>query len=381
MLAFPQSDRYREFQAFASREVMPAAEQWDREQKLPSAVIAAMADRGYLGCCVPGEYGGQGLDTVTFGALNEAIGRGSSALTGVLTVQAMVSMTLLKWGTAEQKRRWLPALCRGEVLGAFALTEPDAGSALRALGTRFTAEGEGAPLRLSGTKRWISCAQFAGFLLVFGNLDQRSVACIVPIESRGVRVEPITDLTGFRAAGLAQIRFDDVEVPLENVVGKPGFGLSHVAPVGLHYGRISTACSASGLLRGCLEASVAYCATRKIGNKTVGELGMIKTLIARMGTDLEAASALCYNACRADDERLPEAYEKTLMAKYFASRAVVRAASDAVQIQGASGCHASSPVSRYYRDAKIMEIIEGTTQVHEKMLGDILVGRAAGAVN
>jgi alkylation response protein AidB-like acyl-CoA dehydrogenase len=181
---------------------------------------------------------------------------------------------------------------------------------------------------------------------------------------------------GFRAAGLAQLYFDDVEVPLENMVGKPGFALSHVAPVGLQYGRISTAWSGLGLLRGCFEESVGYAATRKIGSNTVGDIGMIRSLIARMGTDLEAGRLLCHNACRAEDDHLPEVFEKTLMAKYFTSRAAVRAASDAVQIRGAAGCHGSSPVSRYYRDAKIMEIIEGTTQIHEDMLGKIFVDQA-----
>jgi alkylation response protein AidB-like acyl-CoA dehydrogenase len=131
-----------------------------------------------------------------------------------------------------------------------------------------------------------------------------------------------------------------------------------------------------GLLRGCFQESVAYAATRKIGDKIVGEIGMIGSLIARMGTDLEAGSSLCHNACRAEDEHLPEVFEKTLMAKYFTSRAAVRAASDSVQIRGASGCHGSSPVSRYYRDAKIMEIIEGTTQIHEKILAKIFVDQA-----
>jgi alkylation response protein AidB-like acyl-CoA dehydrogenase len=149
-----------------------------------------------------------------------------------------------------------------------------------------------------------------------------------------------------------------------------------VAPVGLHYGRISTACSALGLLRGCFEESIAHAAMRKIGDKSVGDIGMIRSFIARMGTDLEAGSLLCHHACRAEDEHLPEVFEKTLMAKYFTSRAAVRAASDAVQIRGASGCHGSSPVSRYYRDAKIMEIIEGTTQIHEHILGKIFVDQA-----
>jgi len=378
---FEQIGRYRDFQAFVSRDVMPEAERWDREQKLPSALIAGMADRGYLGCSVPVDYGGQGWDTVTFGALNEAFGRGSSALTGVLTVQAMVSSTLVKWGTPEQKRRLLPSLCNGNALGAFALTEPGAGSALRSLETRFSKKAGGGSLVLNGTKRWISCAQFAAFFLVFGRFEQRPMACVVPTERAGVHVEPIIDLMGFRAAGLAEIRFDDVEVPLDDVIGKPGFALSHVAPVGLHYGRISTACSALGLMRGCLEESIAYAAARTVGDKAVGEVGMIKTLLARMGTDVEAAGALCHGACRADDDRLPEAYEKALMAKYFTSVAAGRASSDAVQIRGASGCHASSPVSRYFRDAKIMEIIEGTTQIHEKILGEILLQRARGPIH
>jgi alkylation response protein AidB-like acyl-CoA dehydrogenase len=181
---------------------------------------------------------------------------------------------------------------------------------------------------------------------------------------------------GFRAAGLAQLHFENVKVPAANLVGKPGFALSHVAPVGLHYGRISTACSALGLLRGCFEESIAHAARRKIGDKTVGEMGMIRSLIARMGTDLEAARLLCHDACHSEDEHLPEVFEKSFMAKYFTSRAAVSAASDAVQIRGASGCHGSSPTSRFYRDAKIMEIIEGTTQIHEDVLGKMFVDQA-----
>jgi alkylation response protein AidB-like acyl-CoA dehydrogenase len=366
--------RYEEFKTFVARSVEPCAEQWDREQRPPAGVLAAMAECGYLGAGVPVEYGGRGWDTVTFGLLNEAFGRGSSALTDVLTVQAMVSMTLLKWGTVEQKRTWLPRLAAGETVGAFALTEPGVGSAVQYLATAFTQHADG--LVLNGTKQWISCAQFAGVFLVFGTCGQRTVACLVSRETPGLRIEPINDLMGFRAAGLAQLHFEDVAVPSGNVVGKPGFALSHVAPVGLHYGRISAACSALGLLRGCFEESVSHAARRRIGDKAIGDLGMIRSMVASMGTDLEAGSLLCHHACRAEDEHLPEAFEATLMAKYFTSRAAVRAASDAVQIRGASGCHGSSPVSRYYRDAKIMEIIEGTTQVHEDLLGKIFVDRA-----
>jgi alkylation response protein AidB-like acyl-CoA dehydrogenase len=377
LLSKEQQARYAEFKQFVAAHVEPFADDWEREQALPGEVIASMASAGYLGATLPCEYGGQGWDVVTFGLLNEAFGTGSSSLTSVLTVQAMVSMALLKWGTRQQKADWLPRLASGEVIAAFALTEPGAGSALQTLTTAFSRSPESEYLTLNGTKRWITCAQIAGVFLVFGKLDQQPIACLVPRESPGLSIKPIRELMGFRAAGLASLTFDQVEVPVANIVGRAGFGFTHVVPVGLQYGRISTACSALGLLRGCFEESIAYAAQRRIGDRSVGELGMIRTLIARMGTDLQAATLLCLNACRSEDEHAAQAFEDALMAKYFASRAAVQAASDAVQIRGASGCHESSPTSRYYRGAKIMEIIEGTTQIHEDLLGKILMGRRA----
>ena len=368
-----QEARHRDFAEFAASNVEPFAEQWDREQRLPDSVVSLLGTSGYLGCCLPADYGGRGWDTVTFGLLNEALGRVSPALAGVLTVQSMVSMALLKWGTKEQKSTWLPSLARGELIGAFALTEPGAGSDIQSLSTEFAPEGDG--FILNGVKKWISCGQIAGVFLVFGKLGHLPVACLVPRDAAGLEVEPIHDLMGFRAAGLAEIRFGNVEVAPANLVGKPGFALSHVAPVGLQYGRISTACSGLGLLRGCAEESIAYAARRRIGDRSVGELGMIRSLIAVMGTDLEAGRLLCHSACRAQDDHVPEAFERALIAKYFTSRAAVSAASGAVQIRGASGCHGSSPVSRFYRDAKILEIIEGTTQIHEDLLGGIFVDR------
>jgi glutaryl-CoA dehydrogenase (non-decarboxylating) len=373
LLTEQQKARHEEFKDFVRLEIEPFAEAWDREQKLPDSVISNLASRGYLGCSVPTDYGGRGWDTVTFGLLNEALGRGSPALANVLTVQTMVSMVLLKWGTPEQRRKWLPPLAAGEMIGAFALTEPNAGSDLESLTTTFRRSPGGESLTLNGTKKWISAAQFASLFLVFGKVGEHAAACVVPRNAPGVHIEPISDLMGFRAAGLAQVRFEDVKVQAASLIAKPGFALSHVAPVGLHYGRISTACSALGLLRACFEESTNYASTRKVGDKSVGDFGMIRALIARMGADLEAACLLCCSACRVEDDHLPGAFAKTLIAKYFTAQAAVRAASDAVQIRGASGCHGSSAVSRYYRDAKIMEIIEGTTQIHEDLLGKIFV--------
>ncbi len=362
-----QRERYAEFTAFVSKHVEPHARDWDRNQRVPAAAISSIAAAGYLGCTLPEKFGGMACDCVTFGLLNEAFGRGMSSLTDLLTVQAMVSMTLLRWGTDQQKERWLRSLAKGEVIGAFALTEPGAGSDLTNLKTEFT-QRDGV-LTVNGVKRWISFGQNADVFLVFGKLENAPLACLVERHAPGVQVTPIDDLMGFRAAGLAQIDFHQVEVSPDNVVGKPGFGFSHIAPIGLHYGRISTACSALGLLRACFEESVSRAATRELAQGKVGNLGVIQSMIAKMGTELEAGRLLCLSACAAEDDREPDAFAKALMAKFFVSKAVVRAASDAVQIHGASGCHEASPVARYYRDAKVMEIIEGTTQVHEQLLG------------
>jgi alkylation response protein AidB-like acyl-CoA dehydrogenase len=377
LLTDSQKARYQEFKEFVASNVEPFAEQWDRDQKHPPSIISSLGKCGYLGSTIPREYGGKGWDFVTFGLLNEAFGRASSALTDLLTVQAMVSMTLLKWGTDEQRKEWIARLAKAEIIGAFALTEPGAGSAIESIETEFRQKSNGDTLILNGQKKWISYGQVAGLFLVFGKLEQKSVACLVPKETVGLEIKPIQEMLGFRAAGLAKVSFHDAEVPAANILGKPGFALSHVAPVGLQCGRISTACSALGLLRACLEESVSFAATRKIADRTVGKIDMIRLLITKMGVDLEAARLLCYAACRAEDEHLPEAFGKALVAKYYTSKAVVRAAADAVQIQGASGCHESSPVARYYRDAKLMEILEGTTQIHEQLLSGIFVDQAA----
>jgi len=364
-----QGKRWAEFQAFAKANVEPFARDWDRDQLVPESAIVQLAQTGYLGAIIPSEYGGRGWDMVTFGLLNEALGRSDSAYTGILTVQSMIAAALMKWGAAEQRQKWLGLLAKGEIVGAFALTEPEVGSDLQGMTTEFRRNGRDDGLILSGEKKWISCGQMAGVFLVFGKLDQQPIACLLPRESNGFEIEPIKDLMGFRAAGLARLRFHDVQIPAANVVGKPGFALSHVAQAGLQCGRISTACSALGLLRACVEESTRYALSRKVGGHRVGDMGMIQTMIAKMGTDLAAAQLLCWSSCRAEDDHLPESFTRAIIAKYFTSRAVVLAAADAVQIHGAAGCHESSPVARFYRGAKIMEIIEGTTQVHEFILG------------
>ena len=167
-----QSAKYEEFQEFAAANVQPFAGEWDRAQKIPDSAVSQLGQAGYLGSNISAEYGGKGWDVVTFGLLNEALGRGDSAFTGILTVQSMISTALLKWGSEEQRRKWLPPLAKGELIGAFALTEPGAGSDLQSLATEFKPNDPRDGLILNGEKKWISCGQFAGVFLVFGKLEK-----------------------------------------------------------------------------------------------------------------------------------------------------------------------------------------------------------------
>src|ERR1044072_6929758 len=176
-----QGSRQDEFRSFVAQNVEPCAELWDKEQRIPESALSLLAKSGYLGCSVPPELGGLGWDVATFGSLHEAFGKASSSLTGVLTVQAMVSMALLKWGTTEQKRTWIPPLATGDMIGAFALTEAGTGSDIQSVTTVFASQGD--HFILNGSKKWISCGQFAGVFLVFGKLDGQSLACLVPRNS------------------------------------------------------------------------------------------------------------------------------------------------------------------------------------------------------
>jgi alkylation response protein AidB-like acyl-CoA dehydrogenase len=376
ILTQKQAAYYDEFCGFVKEHVKAFAAVWDRERGVPREMIDTCARAGYVGGIFPGEYGGGGWDTVTFGLLNEAIGAASPSLCALFTVQTMVGMPLAKWGTDDQKERWLKPMSKGEIIASFAMTEPKVGSDIQAVETVFTPEGEN--YRLNGIKKWITYSALADIFLVFGkDPEGKSMACIIKSGAPGVTVKPLKEMLGFRGAHVSQIEFNDCEIAQRDLLGKPGLVISYVAPYGLHYGRISTAWNAAGLLRACLETSAAYALERRTFGSPIIDHGTIRELITEMGVNLEAARHLCLDASRAEDAHSPDAIEKTLMAKYFAPRAAARAAADTVQIMGASGCHEDNPAARYYRNAKIMQIIEGTDQVLQKVLGKRLAKRRA----
>ncbi|MBG9798967.1 acyl-CoA dehydrogenase family protein [Brevibacillus laterosporus] len=374
LLTAKQKAHYDQFLAFAEEHVEPYANQWDLDERIPQDIIDKSAKAGFLGGALPATYKGQEWDFVTYGLLNEAIGRFSISLSGLFNVHTMVAQTLLKWGTEEQKKHWLTNLSTGRKIAALALTEPGAGSDLQMMETSYTEQGE--YFLLNGKKQWITFGAIADVLLVFGKLGDKPVAFLVEKDTPGLTITPIRGMLGFRASHLAILEFDNCVIPKENMIGKPGFALSYLAPYALEFGRISIAFASLGLLRGCLEICGSHVMERKAFHARLIDHGMISHFMADMGVDYEATAHLCISACRAKDEHSPEATEKIMIAKYFASRAGARHSSNAVQIMGAMGCNENFSVSRFYRDSKTMEIVEGSNQIHQIILGSSFAKKA-----
>jgi alkylation response protein AidB-like acyl-CoA dehydrogenase len=350
------------FAAFADREILPHAGEWDRASATPRGVIARMAEEGYLGAVIPREHGGAGMDWVTFGLLNEELGRACSSIRSLVTVHSMASWAVLRWGSRAQKEHWLPRLARGETIGAFALSEPEVGSDASAVETTATLDGD--TYVLHGTKKWTTYGQLADLFLVFAKTEGKPIAFLVERETPGFDVRPLGGITGTRASMLAELRFDGARVPKESRVAGPGFGLT-VAMSVLEIGRYSVACGCAGIARASLDASLAYASRRVQYGAPIGEHQLVQRMLANMAAEWRAAHWLCLRAGWLRDAGDPSAGPETFVAKYFASTAATRAALDAVQIHGANGCSEEYPVERYLRDSRVMEIIEGSTQIQQ----------------
>lgn len=351
------------FQTFVDREVIPCAEEYHQQQWIPAAAVARLAELGYLGLCLPTAIGGGGRDLLTLGLLAEELGRGCSSLRSLLTVHSMVAHTILRWGTAAQKQTFLPALATGKLLGALALSEPNVGSDAKSVETTATQTADG--YVLNGLKKWITIGEIADLFLLVASCDGQPAAFLVERQRKGLATTPIRGLLGTRASMVAQVQLVDCLVPKENLVGRQGFGISQIAATALDLGRYTVAWGCVGIAQACLDACIVYSTERKQFGVALREHQLVRQMITDMMTEVAAARLLCCQAGRLRDQRDPEAQPATAMAKYFASRAAVRAASDAVQLHGANGCSSDYPVARYLGDAKIMEIIEGSTQIQQ----------------
>lgn len=354
------------FRAFAQAEIQPRAAEIDRDQRFPEDLIRRIAEQGYLAPWLPKERGGQDMDFVTYGVLTEEVGRACSSARSLLTSHGMVTQAIARWGSEAQKRSLLPQLAAGQRIAAFALTEPTVGS--NAASPQSTAVTAGDHFLLNGEKSWVTFGQRADLFLVLARYEGETSAFLVDRDSPGFTVSLVDGLLGTRGAMLANLRFDDCLVPKKNIVGKPGFGFTMVASEALNHGRYSVAWGCVGLLRACLEASVTYTATRRQFGTEIREHQLVRQKITDMMTSLRCAELLCRHAGELKDQRDSRAIAETMMAKYYASTSAVRAAGDAVQLHGANGVSDRYPVARYYRDAKIMEIIEGSTQILQTVI-------------
>jgi len=363
-LTTKQADDQTTFRGFAHQEIMPFADQYDRDERLPQELIGKLAKEGYLGALVPKDYSGLGMDMITFGLLNEEIGRACSSVRSLLTVQSMVAYAVLRCGSKKQKECWLPRLATGQVIGAFALSEPTVGSDARSVQTTATPRGESYVLQ--GLKQWISFGQVADLFLIFAQCEGKLSAFLVERGTTpGLTVEPISGMLGTRASMLAQVSLDDCEVPEASLIGGLGLGLATVGASSLDIGRYSVAWGCVGIVQACLDACIQYTGARQQFGAYLKDHQLIKQMITEMLTNAKAARLLCYQAGYLKDLGDPGTIMDTLIAKYFASKAAVKAAGDAVQIHGANGCSPAYPVQRYWRDSKVMEIIEGTSQIQE----------------
>lgn len=368
-LSEKQRELYGEFKEFVRENVASYAQQWEMNEEVPGNIIDKCAKKGYLGSTMPEELGGLGWDMVTYGAFTATIAESSTSLAGLFNVHTMLMQTILKWGTNEQKEKWLPRLIKGELIGAFALTEPVAGSDIKMIETKFTMKDD--RIIINGSKKWITFGGYADLILLFGYTDEENpkpVACLIETKDPNVKVHRIHNMLGFKASYLAMLEFENCVVKQENLVLKPGFAFSHLSPYALNFGRISVAYTALGMLRGCLGYVCRHVNTRKTFGEKLIDRSTIKEMISKMGTDYEAACYLCIEACKATDTKDLDAVEKVMKAKYFITRAVNEHVHSAVQIMGALGCNENHPVARYYRDAKVLEIIEGSNQIHEMLL-------------
>ena len=362
-LSTAQSAARREFRGFVAETIAPFAGEWDRRGELPLEVIEALRGRGYLGAPLPLATGGRAMDAITYGLLTEELGRGCSSVRSLLTVHDMITLALARWGSAEVKEELVPRLARAELLGALALSEPLVGSDAAAVETTARRDGDG--FVIDGRKKWTTFGEIADEFLVLARCEGELAAFVVPAATPGFSRRPIRHMVGTRASRLAELELRECRVGPERLLGRLGFGRSHVVATALDHGRYSVAWGAVGISQACLDASLEYTASRRQGGVELAGHQLVQRRLTEMIVETRAARLLCYRAGYLRQTKDPGAVPETMIAKYFASRTAARAAAHAVQLHGANGLSEEYPVERYLRDSKVTEIIEGSTEIQQ----------------
>ncbi|MCR4397829.1 MAG: acyl-CoA dehydrogenase family protein [Firmicutes bacterium] len=365
---------------FAGKEIAPRIKDLDRAQTFDRNILKQMAELGILGICVPEKYGGGGMDYISLGLACEELEYVDTSLRVILSVHvALNSLTLLTWGSEEQKQKYLVPQAKGEKIATYALTEPNAGS--DAVGIQTYAKLEGDRYILNGEKMWISLADVADNFITFAWTDREKQkkrdhsgmsAFIVERGMKGLNTATIHGKLGIRAGNTGSISFSDVEVPRENLLGKEGEGFK-IAMFAIDQGRYTVAAGATGLVRACLDASVKYAHERQAFGVEIGHHQLIKEMIAGMARDYDAARLLWMRAGWLKNQGMRNTRE-TALAKWFACDASERAAADAVQIHGAYGYSDEYPAERFYRNCKGAVIYEGAREIQKLLHGDYALG-------
>jgi glutaryl-CoA dehydrogenase (non-decarboxylating) len=362
--------------AFVDREIIPYIKEWDEKGHFETNILKRLAELELMGVCIPEQYGGVGMDYNTLAIVCEELERGDTAFRTAVSVHTgLNSLTLLQWGTEEQKQKYLVPQAKGQKIGAFGLTEPNAGSDVAAMQT--TAVRDGDYYILNGSKTWISLCDVADHFLIFAKTNHeakhRGISCfIVERTFEGVKTKAIKGKLGIRAGNTGEVFLDEVRVPAANLLGEEGEGFK-IAMSALDNGRFTVAAGACGLIQASLEASVKYCEERKTFGKEIGKHQLVQQMIAKMSANLEISRLLVYKAGWLKNEGKRNTRE-TSLAKWIACDAAFEAANDAVQVHGAYGYSNEFPVERYLRNAKAPVIYEGTREIHTIMQAEYTLG-------
>lgn len=354
---------------FAENVIKPQASYIDQHETMPKEIIDGLASYGLLGAVVPTEYGGLGMDPFHYGLLTETIGKVCSSTRTLLTVHtSLVCETMMKWATQSQKEHYLHDLATGKKIGAFALSEQQSGSDANSLRTQY--ESKANKFILNGEKKWISFAEIADIFIVFAKENEQVSAFIVERDTPGLEITPMRGLLGSRGTHMAKVSFTDVEVSSDHLLGRAGMGFSFVANNALFYGRYSIAWAGLSIAQASLEEMVKYARKREQFDRKIGQHQLVKGMIADSVTEIHAARSLCYTIGKLRNNHDEKAIMETNIAKYFTSKVACNVASNAVQVFGGNGCLNEYPVERFYRDAKILEIIEGTSQIQQVIIAN-----------
>lgn len=361
---------------FVDSEIMPHIAEWDARGSFDPAIWKRLAELGFMGICIPEKYGGSGMDYNSLAILCEELERGDTAFRTAVSVHiGLNSMTLMQWGTEEQKQRYLVPQAKGEKVGAFGLTEPGAGSDVSAIQTTAVRDGE--EYVINGQKTWISLCDFADHFLVFAYTDKSKKhhgisAFIVERTMPGFSSKAIKGKYGIRSGNTGELFFEDVRVPVANLVGEEGEGFK-IAMAALDNGRFTVAAGAVGLLNACLEASIDYAKTRETFGKKIGDHQLVQQMLAKMEAGYQMSRLLVYRAGELKNKGIRNTRE-TSLAKWQACDFANQAADDAVQIHGAYGYSDDFPVARYLRNSKAPVIYEGTREIHTIMQAEYILG-------